>query len=265
MPYVEVEKGVQYYYEDVGQGKPIVFVHGWGANRKVWERQVVDFSDKFRVITIDCRGCGNSDKPAHGYEISQLADDLNQVIQSLDLKDATLVGWSAGGSVVVDYVSRYGGKAVTKVVSVGGAVPRYTSTEGFDLGAPLENVKATLAAMRANRPAVARAIADGCFHQDVGQPMKDWLFNNFMEQSWLTEKTMADLGVIDLREQLKEISIPVAFFHGLQDGVVPFALSEYSAKEVTGAKLVAFENSSHAPFIEELERFNEELASFIQS
>jgi pimeloyl-ACP methyl ester carboxylesterase len=95
--------------------------------------------------------------------------------------------------------------------------------------------------------------------------MKDWLFNNFMEQSWLTEKTMADLGVIDLREKLKEISIPVAFFHGLQDGVVPFSLSEYSAKEVPGAKLVAFENSSHAPFLEELERFNEELASFIQS
>src|SRR4051794_6246381 len=77
MPYVEVEKGIQYYYEDIGQGQPIVFVHGWGMSRKVWERQVVDLSDKFRVITIDWRGCGKSDKPAHGYEISKLADDIN--------------------------------------------------------------------------------------------------------------------------------------------------------------------------------------------
>jgi non-heme chloroperoxidase len=265
MPYVEVEKGVQYYYEDVGQGEPIVFVHGWGMNRKVWERQMVDFSNKFRVITIDCRGCGNSDKPAHGYEISKIADDVHQVIQKLDLKEVTLVGWSAGGSIVVDYVIRYGGANVVKAVSVGGAAPRYTSTDGFELGAPQEAVNGTLAAMRANRPALLRAISDGCFHQDVGQPMKDWFFNIFMEQSWFTEKTMEDLGKIDLRDKLSDISIPVAFFHGLHDGVVPFALSEYCAKEVPGAKLVVFENSSHAPFIEEIDRFNEELISFIQS
>ncbi|MBM4761837.1 alpha/beta hydrolase [Bacillus sp. B15-48] len=265
MPYVEVEKGVQYYYEDVGQGKPIVFVHGWGMNRKVWERQVVDFSDKFRVITIDCRGCGNSDKPAHGYEIAKLADDLNEVISKLELKDATLVGWSAGGSIVIDYATRYSSEAVTKAVSVGGAVPRYTSTEGFDLGFPPENVEQTLAAMRTNRPALVRAIADGCFHQDVGQAMKDWFFQNFMEQSWFTEKTMADLGKIDLREKLSDISIPVAFFHGLHDGVVPLSLSEYCVKEITNANLVVFENSSHAPFIEEIDRFNEELLAFIQS
>ncbi|MDR7075941.1 pimeloyl-ACP methyl ester carboxylesterase [Neobacillus niacini] len=265
MPYIEVEKGVQYYYEDVGQGKPIVFVHGWGMNRQVWERQVVDFSDTFRVITIDCRGCGKSDKPAHGYEISKLADDLNKVVQNLGLEDATLVGWSAGGSIVMDYVTRFGGGAVTKAVSVGGAVPRYTSTEGFDVGVPQENVTQTLAAMRVNRPALVRAIADGCFHQDVGQPMKDWFFNNFMEQSWFTEKTMEDLGKIDLRDKLSDISIPVAFFHGLHDGVVPLSLSEYCVKEVQGAKLVVFENSSHAPFIEEIDRFNEELKSFIQS
>lgn len=265
MPYVDVEKEVRYYYEDRGQGKPIVFVHGWGMNRMVWERQAIDFSDNFRVITIDCRGCGKSDKPAYGYEVSQIADDVHQVIKKLNLKDVTLVGWSAGGSVVIDYVTRHRSGEVVKAVSVGGAVPRYTSTEGFDLGFPQEAVKETLTAMRANRPAVLRAISDGCFHQDVGQPMKDWFFNIFLEQSWFTEKTMEDLGKIDLRDQIKDISIPTAFFHGLHDGVVPFSLSEYCAKEVPGAKLVAFENSSHAPFIEEIERFNEELLSFIRS
>lgn len=265
MPYVEVEKGVQYYYEEVGQGKPIVLIHGWGANRKVWERQIVDFSDKYRVITIDCRGCGNSDRPAHGYEISQLADDIHQVIQHLNLKDATLVGWSAGGTVVVDYVSRYHGDAVTKAVSVGGAVPRYTSTDDFPLGGPLEAVQGTLAAMKANRPAIVRGIADGCFHADVGQATKDWFFNVFLEQSFFTEKTMEDLAVVDLRAQLKDIRVPVAFFHGTHDGVVPYELSDYAAKEVPNATLVSFENSSHAPFVEEIEKFNNELLSFIES
>lgn len=265
MPYVQVEEGVQYYYEDRGQGPTILLVHGWGANRRVWERQVVDLSDQFRVITIDCRGCGNSDAPDHGYKISEIADDIHQVIQKLELKDVTLVGWSAGGSIVIDYASRYNTGAVTKVVSVGGAVPRYTSTIDFDLGFPQEAVKETVSAMRANRPAVLRGIAEGNFYQEVGQPMKDWLFNIFLEQSWYTERTMEDLGQIDLRENLKNISIPVAFFHGQQDTIVPLALSEYSAKEVQGAKLVIFENSSHAPFMEEAVRFNEELISFIKS
>jgi non-heme chloroperoxidase len=265
MPYVEVERGIQYYYEDIGQGQPIVFVHGWGMSRKVWERQVVDLSDKFRVITIDWRGCGKSDKPAHGYEISNLADDINQVIQNLQLKNAALVGWSAGGAIVMEYVTRYGGDAVIKAVSVGGPVPRYTTTEGFELGVPQDVIKETLIALRANRPAVLRSLAEGTFHQDVGKPMEDWLFNILMEQSWFTERTMEDLGKIDLRSKLNDVSIPVAFFHGLHDGSVPLSLSEYSAKNVPGSKLVVFEHSAHAPFIEEFERFNEELTTFIQS
>jgi pimeloyl-ACP methyl ester carboxylesterase len=263
MPYFEVENGVQYFYEDRGQGRPIVFVHGWGMSHMVWERQVVDLCNKFRVISIDCRGCGKSDKPSYGYEISKLADDLHQVIQKLNLKEVTLVGWSAGGSIVIDYVTRYNESDVIKAVSVGGAVPRYTNTDGFELGFPQDAVKETLQAMRANRPALLRNICDGCFHQDVGTPMKEWFFNIFMEQSWFTEKTMEDLGKIDLRDKLRDISIPVAFFHGRHDGVVPLALSEYSANEVPNAKLVIFENSAHSPFIEEAEKFNEELISFI--
>lgn len=265
MPYVEVEEGIQYFYEDRGQGPTILFVHGWGANRRVWERQVVDLSDQFRVITIDCRGCGKSDAPDHGYKISELADDIHQVIQKLDLKDVTLVGWSAGGSIVIDYITRYKTGEVTKAVSVGGAVPRYTSTEEFELGFPQEAVQDTLAAMRANRPALLRNICEGNFHQDVGEAMKNWLFDIFLDQSWYTEKTMEDLGQIDLRGELNNISIPVAFFHGLQDVVVPLSLSEYSAKEVREAKLVLFNNSGHAPFMEEADRFNEELVSFINA
>lgn len=74
---------------------------------------------------------------------------------------------------------------------------------------------------------------------------------------------MADLRNLDLRDKLHDIKIPVAFFHGIHDESVPYALAEYSSKEVPGAILVTFENSAHVPFIEEIEKFNQELSSFI--
>lgn len=91
MSFVEVEDGVNYFYEDRGTGKTIVFVHGWGASSMVWERQAVDFSDDYRVITVDLRGCGKSDKPAHGYALKDLSKDLYHFINALELKDVTLV------------------------------------------------------------------------------------------------------------------------------------------------------------------------------
>ena len=264
MPFVEVEKGVNYYYEDRGEGQPIVFVHGWGMSGMVWERQAVDLSDRYRIITLDCRGCGKSDKPGHGYTIAELSKDLYHFLNALQLKDVVLVGWSAGGSIVIDYVTRYGDRVV-KAVSVGGAVPRYTATDGFDIGAPQQAFQETMTAMKTNRATLLRGICDACFHHDIGTPTKEWLFSIFMEQSWFAERTMEDLGKIDLRDKLPNINIPVAFFHGLHDQVVPYALSEYSAKQVPGAKLVTFEESSHTPFMEETQKFNDELEAFISS
>ena len=263
MPFVEVETGVRYFYEDRGEGKPIVFVHGWGMSGEVWEGQAVAFSDEYRVITLDCRGCGKSDKPKSGYEISALSNDLRNFLKALNLDDVTLVGWSAGGSIVMDYITRFG-DYVTKVVSVGGAVPRYTNTIDFELGAPAEAVEATISALKTNRYPLLRGICDACYHsKDTDASVKEWNFRIFTQHSWFVDQTMEDLGKIDLRDKLPHINIPVALFHGRHDQVVPYTLSEYSAQQIPGAKLVTFENSSHTPFYEESQRFNEELLSFI--
>lgn len=264
MPYAEIEPGLRLYYEDRGRGKTLLFVHGWGMNGMVWEGQVVPLSRRYRVITVDCRGCGRSDKPAEGYRIENLSSDLRQFIRALDLTDVTLIGWSAGGTVVTDYVIRYG-EGVSKAIVVGGAVPRYTAAPDFPLGAPPDTLQQTLAALGnpTSRCTVLRAICDGCFHADLGTPAKDWFFNIFTQHSWFVDETLADLGQIDLREQMRSIRIPIAFFHGRHDQIVPFGLGEWSAQAVPGAKLVAFSNSAHAPFVEEPERFNEELQLFV--
>jgi pimeloyl-ACP methyl ester carboxylesterase len=99
--YLEMKDGAKIYYEDHGQGQPVVLVHGWTCSSKFWQRNAPELAKEFRVVTIDLRGHGNSSKILSGHTIAQYARDVREVMQKLDLKKATLVGWSLGGPVIL--------------------------------------------------------------------------------------------------------------------------------------------------------------------
>ena len=112
----------------------------------------------------------------------------------------------------MDYITRFG-DYVTKIVSVGGAVPRYTNTIDLSLGAPAEAVEATISALKTNRYPLLRGICDACYHsKDTDASVKEWNFRIFTQHSWFVDQTMEDLGKIDLRDKLPHITIPVALF-----------------------------------------------------
>lgn len=85
MPTLNASDGTIIYYEDFGEGSPIVFVHGGAATHSLWEHQVYELADHFRAITYDHRGCGSSGKPRNGYTTNRLADDLYDLISTLNL------------------------------------------------------------------------------------------------------------------------------------------------------------------------------------
>jgi non-heme chloroperoxidase len=96
--------GVELFYEDVGSGKPLVLVHGWAQSHRSFRHQVEHFAKFMRVINLDLRGHGDSEKPKFGYRISRLAKDLDELLTSLNLTDITLLGWSMGCSVIWSYL-----------------------------------------------------------------------------------------------------------------------------------------------------------------
>src|SRR4051794_21195438 len=115
---------VKLYYQDIGEGQPIVFIHGWPMSHEMWEYQVGDIAlQGFRCVAYDRRGFGKSSKPLGGYDYDTLADDLRAVIEHLELENVVLVGFSMGGGEVARYFSRHGGSKIAKAVLVGSVTP----------------------------------------------------------------------------------------------------------------------------------------------
>src|SRR5262245_18474240 len=123
-------KSVNIYYEDLGNGRPIVLIHGWPLSGSMWEYQVPTLVEKgFRCITYDRRGFGKSDYPEDGYDYNTMAGDLNALLERLDLQDVILVGFSMGGGEIAKYFSLYGGSRVKKVILISAVVPYMLKTQ----------------------------------------------------------------------------------------------------------------------------------------
>src|ERR1700730_552761 len=138
---------VELFYEDHGSGKPVVLIHGWPLSGRSWEYQVpVLISAGHRVITYDRRGFGLSSQPWDGYEYDTFAADLNTLVEHLDLREATLVGFSMGGGEVARYIGRYGTERIARAV-LAAAVPPYLYHSNENPGGGLE--EATIGAFEA--------------------------------------------------------------------------------------------------------------------
>lgn len=112
--YVQVEPNVSIFVEDIGQGTPVVFLHGWPVNYKMFEYQLNVLPNQgIRAIAIDFRGYGKSDAPSTGYDYDRMADDVRAVIDDLELTDVVLAGFSMGGAIAVHYMARHAGHGVS--------------------------------------------------------------------------------------------------------------------------------------------------------
>lgn len=124
MPFISTKDDTEIYYKDWGTGQPVVFSHGWPLNADAWDPQVRMMAENgFRAIAHDRRGHGRSGQPWDGNDLDTYADDLAQLIETLDLRDVILVGHSTGGGEVTRYIGRHGTERVAKAVLLS-AIPR---------------------------------------------------------------------------------------------------------------------------------------------
>jgi len=269
---IPVEQNVSLFVKDTGgNGKPILFVHGWPADADTFEYQFTTLAGSgYRCIGLDLRGFGKSAKPWQGYNYDTFADDLQKVMNELKLEQKfAIVGHSMGGAIVMRYLAKYYPNTLSHVVFMGAAAPCFTKREGFPHGQNKTFSDRLIAGVMQNRPKTIYEFGKLLFRnpKSPDPQILNWFFMQGMAAShYATIESQKSLRDEDLRNDMQMVSdrnLPVAIFHALHDKVCPFDLAEVMNKGIEGSKLVKFQKSGHALNIEEKEKTNEELMKFI--
>ena len=267
--------GVELYYKDWGPkgGPAITFSHGWPLSSDSWESQMIFLASQgYRVIAHDRRGHGRSSQPWVGNDMDHYADDLATVINTLDLNDVTLVGFSTGGGEVARYIGRHGTDRVAKAVLVSAVPPLMLQTPDNPNGLPIDVFDGIREASLNNRSQLYLDIASGPFFgfNRPGAEPNQGLIQSFWAQGMQgghknTYDSIAAFSATDFREDLAAFDIPTLVIHGDDDQIVPLDISgRASAALVEGAELIVYEGAPHGLTDTHKERLNQDLLNFLQ-
>lgn len=263
---------INIYYEDLGKGKPIVFIHGWPLSGSMWEYQVVPLTAQgFRCITYDRRGYGNSDRPFSGYDYDTMAGDLKALMDELNLEDVMLVGFSMGGGEIAKYFTHYGNAHVSKVVLVSCVIPYMLKTPDNPDGVPQEQIEQMAEGMKEDRPGFMQDFNKTFYGVSLlNHPVSDAFLANalarVMDASPIATLECAKaFAFTDFRNDVPNISVPTLIIHGDADKTVPIkATGEQSAKLIKDSRLAVYEDSPHGLWFTDKERLTQDLIEFSQ-
>ena len=274
MSTITTKDGTQIYYKDWGAGPPVVFSHGWPLSADMWEAQMLFLSSKgYRCIAHDRRGHGRSSQPWTGNDMDTYADDLAALIESLDLKGAVLVGFSAGGGEVARCVGRHGTTRLAKAALISAVPPLMLKTAANPDGVPMDVFDGIRAAAIADRSQQYRDLASGPFFganrpgARVSQGMMDSFWHQGMHAGHTnTYDCIKAFSETDFTEDLKQFDVPTLVIHGDDDQMVPIAISgRRSAALIRNAELKVYAGAPHGIADTHKDQLNADLLSFLRS
>jgi non-heme chloroperoxidase len=273
MSILTLKDGNTLYYKDWGTGQPIVFSHGWPLTADAWDAQMLFLGQRgYRVIAHDRRGNGRSSQPWDGNEMDTYADDLAELFEALDLKDAVMVGHSTGGGEVARYLGRHGSKRVSKAVLIGAVPPLMLQTEKNPGGLPISVFDGIRAGVAADRSQFYKDLTLPFYgYNRPGAKISEGVQDSFWLQGMLgSHKSQYDtikaFSETDFTEDLKKIDIPTLVLHGDDDQIVPIgAAGLLSAKIVKNATLKVYPGFPHGMCTTHADEINADLLAFIKS
>ena len=269
---ISSKDGTQLYYKDWGRGPVVTFSHGWPLNADAWDGQMHFLAGQgFRVVAHDRRGHGRSDQASSGNDMNGYADDLAAVIETLDLKNVTLVGHSTGGGEVARYVGRHGTKRVAKVVLIGAVPPLLLQTAANSEGIPLGVFDSLRAGLFKDRAQFYKEFATPFYGANrtgakISQGILDqfwlWSMQSGLKNAYECIKAFSET---DFTEDLQKIDVPALILHGEDDQIVPVNnTARKSARLIKGAKAIYYPGAPHGFTATHQDQVNADLLAFLR-
>lgn len=269
MPFLTTSDGVKIHYVDEGQGRPMVFVHGWAMSSRVWFFQAEELASSHRVITLDLRGHGRSEPSPVSVAMPLLAADLRALMDGLALEKAIVIGWSMGVQVVLEAFSSIR-ERVAGIVLVSGT-PRFTASDDYPHALPPVEARGMGVRLKRNFAGTMGDFFRGMFgegeldHDRYQRIVREVVIGGRQPAPQAVQEALRALQEADQRQCLSEIDLPVLLVHGDRDTICLPSASRYMAGKISRARLEIMEGVGHAPFLSRPVEFNRMLLDFTRS
>ena len=276
MTTIVTKEGVELYYKDWGpkDGPVVTLSHGWPLSADSWDYQAYFLaSHGFRVIAHDRRGHGRSSQPWDGNDMDHYADDLATVINTLNLRNVTVIGFSTGGGEVARYIGRHGTSRVAKIGLISAVPPLMLKTAKNPGGLPIDVFDGIRNGMLADRSQIFKDIPAGPFYgfnrpgSKTSQGMIDaWWMQGMTGGFKNTFDSVKAFSETDFTDDLKKFDKPTLIIHGDDDQIVPIdAAGRASKKLIPDALLKVYPGAPHGLTETHKDQCNQDLLAFLHS
>ena len=276
MPFITVgtenSSDIDLYYEDHGTGQPVVLIHGYPLSGESWEKQSAALLEAgYRVITYDRRGFGRSSKPTVGFDYDTFAADLKVVLETLDLRDVILVGFSMGTGEVGRYIGTYGTERVAKAAFLASLEPFLLQADDNPTGVPADVFAGIEQAAKSDRYAWFDTFYQDFYNLDenlgtrIGEAAVRASWNTAASSGWFAASAVVQSWLTDFRADIEKVDVPALIVHGTADRILPIdATAREFTKRLPSAEYVEIEGAPHGMLWTHADEITRVLVDFVQ-
>lgn len=263
MSFIKTQSGLNWHFHSQGKGEAVLFLHGWSFDESVWSKQIDNLISKYRVITLDLPGHGQSNYKSN----IDIIKEIKFIAEELGLKSINLIGHSLGGFLLLQLALKYP-ELIKKLVLIG-TPAKFVESKEYSYGLKKSEINKLRNFLTKDYPNILLVFMRWLFTKDEHdqEDFRSIWEKLTKERAWPQKEAMADFLFIiekeDIRKQLSSINIPTLIICGTSDPICPVESIDYLNKQIKDSRVELFLGCGHLPFLTQPKRFNKLVEEFL--